>query len=458
MKKRKSTVKQMMIKNSSSLDKKLFHQEILKCPLSHLGCASVFIGGTPLIQHLETDCNFFVSKASQNFRDEFEESSLKEKEKLTALIINKVKGTPIMESYDKKFSPCKMQTNYSVQTKKPDRFMKTTVFKKLECLKELDETENIELGSVPMKSNLACVFTSNKYKNKTFIAFRLNSGFAIMVKEVNALFSKKLEGHKDHISEIKYFRNEKDDGLLYSSSFDSNVIVWSADNFNALFKLDYGSWVLSSTVIYLRKQYCPLAFLCGGYFKKYPIKVYNLVNGALEFEIPITENISSEIIESYIEEEGGKYFLFVGSDNCDKPRVVWYDFKTKAQLGTFPATANVTSLNVEFCNKSLSIFYTDSAGVIRQGDLQTCKLVLDFRTNFPILDLLIWDAEYFLVCGSPRDNSVKIYTRAKTRLVKTFENNHSRVICNMFKCYQPHNGACLFTVGGDRKIKLQKLF
>lgn len=458
MKKRKSKVKEMMIKNSSSLDKKLFRQEILKCPLSHLGCSSVFIGSIPLILHLETECNYFISKASQNIRDQLEDSEIKEKQKLTKLLVNKVKGTSILETWDKSFQPQVMQTNYSVQTKKPDRFPKLNIFKKLECIKELDDVEDIELGSVPMKSNVACIFTTVKSKiQRTYLAFRLNFGFAIFVKELSGYNTKKLEGHKDHISEIKYAKNERDD-LLYSSSFDNSVIVWSVETFSALFRLEFGSWAISSSVVFLKRQYCSLAFVCGGYFKKYPIKVYNLVNGSMEFEIKMTENISSEICDSYVDEDTGKYYLFVGSDNCDKPRIVWYDFKTKTQLDTFSASSNITCIRVEFYNKTLNLIYTDSSGSIKQVDLANGKVILDFKTNAPIIDLILWDSEYFIVCGNPRDNSIKIYTRAKTRLVKTFDNSHSRVVCNIFKCFMIHNGTCMISIGGDRKVKIQKLY
>lgn len=462
MKIRKSTLKLKMaqqIKNSKNNENKPFHQEILKCPLYNQGCNSVFIGNAALIVHLETECNHFISKASQNFKVKYEETSFKELQKLTKFMINTVKSTPILETWDKKFVPMKMQTNYSVQTKKPDRFPRLTVFKKIEVVKEIEDMENLELGSVPMKSNLACSFSVNKNKiHKCYIAYRLNSSFSIYVKEIiTGYFTKKLEGHKDHISEIKYLKNDREEGILYSSSFDNTIIIWSTENFIPLFVLDFKSWVLSTSIVYLKRQNCALAISVGGYYKKYPVKVFNMINGNIEYEIKVTENISSEICNTYVDEETLKYYLFVGSDNCDKPRIVWYDFKEKTQLGTFPATSNVTSINVDFCNKSLSILYSDSAGVIRQGDLSNGKVLIDFRSNNPVLDLLIWDNEYFITCGNPRDNSIKIYTRTKTRLIKSFENVHSRVICNISKNFLPHNGNCLITVGGDRKVKVQKL-
>jgi len=448
-----------MIQNSSSTEKRLFHQEILKCPLSHYGCQSVFIGCVPLIAHLEEECNYFTSKVSRIFREELMDSPPDVKENLTTLIFNKVKGTPIMETSDTSFAPCKMQANYSLQTKKPDRFPRISVFKKLESLREFDESDNIELGSVPMKSNLACVFSTSKYKvQKTFIAFRLNVGFALYIREIQGSITKKLEGHKDHITEIKYFKNEREEGMLCSSSYDSSVIIWGVDGFSAIMRLEFGSWVISSAMALLRKQQSSMIFLVGGYYKKHPIKAYNLNTACQEFDLKVTENMSSEICETYVDEDNGKYYLFVGSDNNDKPKVVWYDFKNKTQLGVFPATANVTSIVVDFFNKSLSVLYSDSAGVIRQGDLYNGKIVTDFKSGCPVLDLLLWDNEYFIACGNPKDNSVKVYTRSKTRLVKSFDNNHNRVVVNVFKNFQAHNGTCLYTVGGDRKVKVQKLF
>lgn len=398
-----------------------------------------FIGNTNLIGHLETECNYFISKASILNKEKYEKIREISNENyknnktaqnpedfrtnnLTVLIINKLKSTPLTESYDRSFVVQKMETNYSLQTKKPDRFPKITTFKTISTLKE-NEEPSMELGSVPMKSNLTCMFSYATNKNqppKTFIAYRMNTGFSIMVKEISNLIIKKLEGHKDHISEIKFFRTEKDEGLLYSSSFDNSLIIWSMDTFTRLSKIDFESWVMSASIVYLKKVNLTFVFVCGGYYKKYPVKVYNLANYALEYELKITENVSCEIIETFVDEEAGKYYLFIGCDN-EKPKLLWYDFKSKALLGTFPATANVTSINIDYGNKALYLIYTDSNGVLKQIDLNNGKISIDFKVGSPVLDCIIWDCDYLICTGNPKDNSIKLLTRCKTKISRSLK-------------------------------------
>lgn len=467
MKSRKSTVKKMMLQSNSSSSSRAFSQEIFKCPMSMQGCSAVFIGGSALLHHLECECSYFISKASDQIKHNQENKQIpqkgsspqkqpKEKVNLTRLLINKVKGTPSLESIDQKFTPCKFAQNYSIQTKKPDRMPKMAIFKRIDLIKEIDDTESLELGSVPMKSNLVCIFNISKNKSvKTFVAFR-SSNFTIILKEINGLITKRLEGHQDHITEIKYFKNERDENLLYSSSFDNTLIVWNLETYQKYLSIDFDTWVLSSSLVLLKKQNSSLAIVAGGYYKKYPIKVYNLADGLNEFDIPVTENISIEIIETYVDEESGKYYLFVGSD-IDKPKVLWFDFRLKTLLGAFPATANVTCLAPDFTNKASLLIYSDSNGVLKQVDLSTLKITLDFKCNSPILDCIIWDPDYFIVSGSPKDNSIKILTRYKTRVLKTFENLHNKVIVNISKIFQVHNGVCIMTVGGDRKIRISKM-
>lgn len=460
MKSRKSVVKKLFNEqNSTNSERYNLSSQIIKCPCTSLGCNYVSIGTRSIISHIENECIYFISKASRNFKEKIDKiCTNKDRETLSRLFINKVKSTPEIESYDRSFKPEVMEKNYSLTTKKADRFKKATVFKKLDLIRELDEGDEIDLSNVPMKSHLVCVFFTIKFKiARTFICYRSVKNFDIIVKEINGSVTKKLEGHKDHISEIRSFKNDKEETFIYSSSLDNFCILWHGDNLTMLYKFDFGTWIFSSSISIMKKLNCTWLFCAGGYYKKYPIKIFSVNTGKFEYQINITENMSSEILESYVDEESGKYYCFVGSDNCDKPKVLWLDFKNNVTLGSFPALSNVTSLIVEYFNKSLCILYSDSSGVIRQADLTSSKLIMDFKSNSTIIDLCVWDAEYLIACGNPKDNSIKIYTKTKTRLVKSFENSHSKVVCNISKTFNHNNGFVLVSVGGDRKFKMLKL-
>ena len=460
MKNRKSTaIKMLLQSNTRSQNIKLFEQEIAKCPMSQNGCQAVIIGNQALLQHLETECNYFMSKASENIKQklEIERDSFLKENNLIRLLINKVKSTPTLETIDRTFVPLKMQTQYCVQTKKPDRFPKLTVFKRIDLVREIEDSESMELGSVPMKSNIVCSYSIYKNKNtKIFFAYR-SSNFSILIRDFNGLVIKRLEGHSDHITEIKYFKNEKDENLLYSSSFDSNLIIWNLDTFLKQTIINFDSWILSSSMMLLKKQNTSLIAVAGGYYKNHPIKFYNIFDGNFEFEISIADNVSIEIVQTLVDEDQGKYYLFAGTDT-EKPMVIWYDFRLKNKINTFQAYSSITSITIDHSNKGSCMIFTDSSGGLKQVDLITGKLVTDFKLNCPILDLTIWDSDYFIVSGGHKDNSIKVLTRAKTRLLKSFDNLHSKVILNISKVFNVQNGVCLVTVGGDKKIKLQKLF
>ena len=202
MKTRKSTIKKMQIEKSTSEGKKAFTQEILKCACSNKGCQAIFIESSALLNHLEYECPYFESNASLKYKKTVNESEIG-RSNLARLLINLAPSTPGLESWDKSFNPEKIMTNYSVQTKKPDRFPRATVFKKIDPIRELDEPE-IELGQVPMKSYLCCCFTSTKSKiAKTFIAYRMSSWFNIYIKEIYGYINKKIEGHKDKTISLK---------------------------------------------------------------------------------------------------------------------------------------------------------------------------------------------------------------------------------------------------------------
>ncbi len=459
MKNRKSTNRKLQNNSSRSShgNSKLFDQEISKCPMVIQGCQSVIIGNNALLVHLETECNYFISNASEKVQKKIEEKVVGyTANNLIKLLLNQVKSTPMIETIDRTFIPSKMSTQYDVTTKKPDRFPKMTIFKKIELIKEFEDTETIELGNVPMKSNLTCAFTINKNKtSKLLVAYRSHK-FSIVIKDMYGNTIKRLEGHTDHITEIKYFRNEKEESFLYSSSFDNKLIVWSLDTYEAKYIIDYKSWILSSSLVLLRKQNCSLAIISGGYYKKHPIGVYNLKDGSLEFEIPIELNVSIEIIQTLADEDQGKYYLFLGTDN-EKPMILWYDFRLKNLIMSFQTNSKVTSITIEHSNKYSVMIFTDLSGGLKQVDLIQGKIIADFKQNAPILDLIIWDNDYFIICGSHKDNSIKILTRQKTRLVKSFDNLHSKVIVNLSKYYHYQNGLCLVTIGGDKRIKLMKL-
>ena len=512
MKTRKSTLKKIMLQQKTTNDIKI-EQEIIKCPLYIKGCESVLVGRNCLFEHLENECDYFVNYAFLKYKQDqianlnnkkktnrslsnntitksvkdnsnlFNEkhlnnsiltksnktSSKKNKhltimddkqescfENITKLIINKMHSTPEIDTIDKSFVPCEMKTNYHVSTKKQERFPKLTVYKRIDLLKEIEDSDSLDIGSIPIKSNHFAICNIQKNKSiRTFVAFRSNN-YSIIIKEINGLIVKRLEGHKDLISEIKFYKGDKDEHYLYSSSFDCNVIVWNLDTFTKLYSFDYGSWVISSSIVNIKKNKACYVFMTGGYFKKYPIKVYNLHKGIEEFSISVQENISIEICYTHVNEEYNRYYLFVGSD-ADKPKVIWYDFINKSSLGVFNATSNITCIATDFNNKASNLIYSDSNGHIKQVDLSTNKITIDFKPNFPVLDFILWDTDYIVVCGNTKSKGIALISRNKPRVVKTFDKLHSKVIVNVLKCFQPSNGNCLVTLSADKKIKMHKM-
>ena len=175
-----------------------------------------------------------------------------------------------------------------------------------------------------------------------------------------------------------------------------------------------------------------------------------------DFEIEIKEDCSPVIIEALVDENIGRHYVFIGTDQ-ENPKVIWYDFKKKEQIKSYKAKGTITNIMLD-SPKFMTLTFTDFYGSLKQVDLHSGLIIADISANSIILDAISWDNECFLVCGdlNPRESSVKVVTRNKSRIIKNFESLHDKPVVNMFKSYVPNVGTCLYTCGADLKVKVWK--
>lgn len=489
MKDRKSTLKKLKIQEKSSSKSSLiqnlkpFEQEIFKCPMSSQGCDSVFLGNyILLLNHLENECLYFISKCSKDLLSILQPTSYQSyqsyqsstrrnsytltRQDLGNLLINKVNPTPTTESIQNEafFLNHKPKTQNNLVLVKQDNKKRLNnligvSFKAIEEVKSYDQLD-FQLGGVPFKSNMTCFYSLIKNKTiKNYVAYKseLNS---ITIKEVfTNTFLSKLEGHEDLITEIKFisYSNTKQASFnyLYSASLDKRLIIWDVDSLSIFKSLTYDSWILSSTISYSPSFDSLYVIIIGGYYKNEPIKVYTLKeNQVNDYVINVKFDSIPEICCSSLsdKDENERKFLFIGTDSS-KPMLVWMDFIKKEVISTYHLTSNASSISVDLVN----IIVSDSSGCLKVIDIITRKILYEIKVNFPILDMEIWDNDHILLCGNTNKNSIHVLSRAKLKQVRVFENVHEKVVVNMKKMNVSTVGCCLLSIGGDKKVKISKI-
>lgn len=501
-----------LVKDNKTLQKKNKEDERYNCKF----CDIQNLSYKEYFKHLEYNCDEF-SIAAENIAERFYQTKLNltNKEIFNLSRVNIIsKSTPITETPDPIYNAGIIQDSIDICLTNAHKDYKPV--KKLNFVKDIDASD-LSIGQIHLKSNQFCVFglfVKNRYI-KYHLAYRINDNnikvielleknnctlgenVNIINKNNNSNYNKNLlsnnstmsfnksksinkfsksssntlinqinnekidnhnitilVGHKDLVTEIRYFKTKKEYNLLLSCSYDCTLIIWEVSSFNKVKVIDFNTWAISALIAPLKNE--EFVFIAGGYSKNSPIKVYELESGEFKFQLTYSKDIQGIpiIIQKYSQNKSN--YIFAGTDN-ENPCFLIFDYLRQTLLKWFQLKNAITSI-VQFIatNNNVYVYTSEYTGIIKEYDLLKLKVTTEFSGGHNVLDLLMWDDYYIFAVGEKTGN-IKSIIRHKHRVCKTYTDIHSKVVINIQKFYINGYGNCLFTLSADKKIKIFKM-
>ena len=297
------------------------------------------------------------------------------------------------------------------------------------------------------------VFTSYKDNKEYIVSKNINFNLDIY----NLLENKKilsLEGHKNTISTIRYFINNKDyNEYLISADYNKVVIIWDiTNNYNIKHKINinYKDYIYSCLLVFPHNQEDNYIVTSTYYNDEHSVKIYSMNKGNFVKNIFNRKLNQIKYLLLWQNKKNNKYYII---QVCNYKVLInnLMEDEIYAQL----TSENEGKHNSAFLYSIKDNDYlccSSNIGYIDIWDLYNKKLYNVINTNKCVLMHIIeWNNKYSIVADM-LNNSFKIVDLEK------FENildigEHKNVRC-VKKIYHPKFGESLLTAGKDNSIKL----
>lgn len=468
-------------------------EENYLCPKKQEGCISNFDNFNNLLSHIQYDCSYFSSKYYPVLPKSIKNPDTHIINNITKYLLQNEEHT-LEEKPDLYFIQSTQPQRNRI-LKKSDKQIKSGP-QKFAKDKELLETENIEISKCILKSGIfavekisfdSCLISNsnstytNKKRNKYLLAYPSNN-YEIIIKDIIEITNQQivLKGHKDYITEIKFFLI-KSMSFLFSCSYDNTCNIWKISsslinsshinnkdtlniNFELIDTINYYNWANSVTCFVDKfKTGDDIAIISGGFSSNIPVRIYSLYYDKSNYynkcisDIKIKNNNISICVFHYHDEISQKTYIFNSVENESESSLLMFDFHSKKLLRTFPADKYVTKMQFYNDNiNSIIITYVDFKGSLRQYNANTGKLIKQLNLGTNCFDLVSFDEEYFICCGDHNDHSFKIIYKDGLNLVKTYPHIHNNVILNLAVIDIVCIGKVLISLGADKQINIYK--
>ncbi len=440
--------------------------EYFSCSKKQEGCENSFHTLTELINHIQNDCLFFGSKYHPLLPSKI-------KNPISYPTVNISKYLMLNQQVNEEeqpdcffFQPTQTQKNRMLKKSEKQISNGPQRFK----IKDEIRVFDAEISKCILKSNVFCCFSveslvdkeekekEEKVKKMTYFIAYPNEQFNLVVLDMEKkILPKVLTGHSDYINSVKYYKINKKD-YLFTCSYDNTLRCWSCSAWEQKKNIiNLSSWVNSFTILNDKfKTGENFSVAVGGFYPNFPIQVYSLSKHQVHSEIKVNDGYISMNIHHFHDETNQKTYIFNSVENEKNAFIQMYDFHHKAIIRTFHTERYSTKIELyNDSSNSLIIVYTDFKGNLRQCYAESGKVIKEVNLGKACFDFLVWDEDYFIVCGDNTDNSFKIVYKDSLQVVKTYANNHNGIIINI-GVFLVGDEKFLVTYGADRKINIYK--
>ncbi len=330
------------------------------------------------------------------------------------------------------------------------------LFKKNPNIKYI--TDIIESNDFKGFNNLFEVYKSIK-DNKIYLISPNNLTFKLDIIELsednNNKLIKSLEGHKNHITTVRYFTNDINEYLI-SADINNVVILWDIQDITNKIekykiKLKYTNWIYSCLLFF--NDYLYIFTSCCG---RGNTKVYLFNENDINFlkNVNNSKNNNTYYLLSWYNEKNNNYYII---EFC-KNKIVLTDIYTNNLY------ANLITEDVQLQNSSFfymngyiynSYLYACSMnGYINIWDLYEKILINSIHIYNSLLSNIIqWNEKYNILIDG-KNNSIKIMDLSKGVIISDIYSQHENSIISIKKVRHPIYGESLLSSGQDGYIKL----
>ena len=269
-----------------------------------------------------------------------------------------------------------------------------------------------------------------------------------------------LEGHKNRITLIRYFIDNKNNNKEYLLSADSNkvLIIWDVTNNNNIkfiISTQYGATLYSSLLFFAYNTNSNYIITSTWNTSEEPVysatKIFSLNNGEYIKYIKNTNNEKIYYLLPWYNKQNNKYYIV----QFAYKKIIIYNFiedelyselvdkKEYYHYSGFIYTKN----NIDFLGSSAS------NGYIKIWNLYEKKLYKFINTdNCCLFHIINWNDNYIIVADYS-NKSFKIIDLYSGQIIKDFNGYHSDAVKCIKKIFHPVYGECLLSSGEDKTIK-----
>ena len=270
----------------------------------------------------------------------------------------------------------------------------------------------------------------------------------ISIKDIEII--KSLEGHKNHITTIRYFTNNINEYLI-SADINNIVIIWDISNENIekySIKLKYSNWIYSCLLFFDIDFIYIITSCCGiGNTKVY---IFNNKKIAFLKNIKNSKNKNIYYLLLWKNEKFNKNYII---EFCKEKILIINIHNNNLYANLISANSKDSCYMKGFLYNSNLISNTIN-GVINKWDLYEKNLINSIYINNSIITNCIqWNEKYIILIDG-KDNSMKIIDFLKRIVISNIYSQHEKGIICIKKFVHPIYGESLFSSGQDGYLKL----
>jgi len=304
------------------------------------------------------------------------------------------------------------------------------------------------------------IFICNK-DNKEYIISPNCNNYNLDI--FNLLDNKKilsLEGHKNHITTIRYFINKNNNinEYLISGDIENIVIIWDiTNNYNIKYKIDtkYGSYIYSCLLIFPHNNNDNYIITSTSNTSddndKSATKIYSLNNGQFIKYINNTNKNEIYCLLSWYNKKNNKYYIIHLASNKIIINNLLED-ELYSELIKKPENDHYSGF---IYNRNNNDYLCSSSwnGYINIWNLYNKKILKTINTNnCHLYHIIEWNNKYIIVADLT-NKSFKIIDLDENKIISNIGEQHTSYVRCIKKIYHPIYGESLLSCGDDKCIK-----
>ena len=271
---------------------------------------------------------------------------------------------------------------------------------------------------------------------------------------------KSLKGHKNHITTIRYFINNKDyKEYLISGDQNQIVIIWDiSENYNIKYQINtgykYGKNIYSCLLVFLdniNDNFIVTSIKGISDDNNSATKIYSFNNGEYIRYIKDSSLNAINYLLYWHNKDNNKFYIIQLAEGKILINNLLED-ELYAELKQESKTSIYCGFISNKNNKDY-LFSTSKGGNINIWDLYNKNLFKTININSYLVYIIEWNNKY-IITGDYNTHSFKIFDIEKYELITDIGGEHTGPLTCVKKVNHPLYGESLLTASWDKNIKL----